>query len=572
MKTNVIITSEKAIDNSIVYIVRIDEKQVYLYLKFNPKENNYKVYSISEKAYLETLKWHKFNSDNADFIGTIGANEDLNLWIENEQKTKKAFGKTKDSSAKVATLIYSLILLGSLILLSFGIYRISYKKILESRMESTTGKVISYNHQSRNGTVMMGLYNLYVEYTVDGQKYEGHSGTTATEPTVGMSTTVYYDSKHPSHIIVLDEMGERTVLFVVIGGAISVVSFALLVSQISHMKKNRKFKVKNVNTKHVTPGSHIPVATNNTTTANYTTTASNTSTANNIATAAPNVSTNETTNSFSETKQKSIFDKSLKDGFYTNYNGHEYQVVRIKDAITNLTSVYLITEDASATDASFTKDLDRYENFYAKKINPSLLGDVTEYSIDYYYFGLQVGLDKPAADAEKIYIYTTKKTFAEKHDFRYFDRNVYQKYVPIEDIHAKQICKGLSSHFSDVEQSNKTVIKIKEWDMRDKNADQIREIILSRIDNNINLQNFHVGEFIETPNQFGCFKKNTSWFSYSINERNFATITGPFNEKAVVYACAKMLNVTNKFGDFAFTDKERDIYIENNYHSISEIN
>jgi len=83
--------------------------------------------------------------------------------------------------------------------------------------------------------------------------------------------------------------------------------------------------------------------------------------------------------------------------------------------------------------------------------------------------------------------------------------------------------------------------------------------------------NFHVGEFVESPNQCGCFKRNSKWYIYSNDERNFSTFTGPFSLNGVIYACAKLLHNTQNLKQYRFSEKELDVYINNNFHTFFEI-
>ncbi|MBQ3545172.1 MAG: hypothetical protein IJA34_09325 [Lachnospiraceae bacterium] len=101
-------------------------------------------------------------------------------------------------------------------------------------------------------------------------------------------------------------------------------------------------------------------------------------------------------------------------------------------------------------------------------------------------------------------------------------------------------------------------------------------MIISILNSNIETQleeykNFHIGEFIEEPNQCGCFNRNDSWYIYSIDERNFCTFTGPFGLNGIIYACAKLLHFAKKFREYKFSEEELEIYINNNFHSFDEI-
>jgi len=112
--------------------------------------------------------------------------------------------------------------------------------------------------------------------------------------------------------------------------------------------------------------------------------------------------------------------------------------------------------------------------------------------------------------------------------------------------------------------------------MMDNMLNEEIEIIKSKLNENIEgnmevYQNFHVGEFLEIPNQCGCFKRNSSWYTYVTDEKNFCTFSGPFSLKGIIYACSKLLHIFKKFNKYRFTKEELEIYINNNFHSFNEI-
>lgn len=110
--------------------------------------------------------------------------------------------------------------------------------------------------------------------------------------------------------------------------------------------------------------------------------------------------------------------------------------------------------------------------------------------------------------------------------------------------------------------------------MKDAKCDKdiIIEILNSRIYKRIDeYKEFHVGEFINKPNQYGCFKRNSDWYMYINDEKNFCTFTGPFNVDGIIYACAKLLNVAKVFQDYRFSEEELTIYLNNFFHSFEEI-
>lgn len=82
---------------------------------------------------------------------------------------------------------------------------------------------------------------------------------------------------------------------------------------------------------------------------------------------------------------------------------------------------------------------------------------------------------------------------------------------------------------------------------------------------------FHIGNFVEVPNQCGCFKRKDNWYTYENDEKNFCTISGPFSLQGIIYACAMMLHISKKFKEYRFSEEEFNIYLNNHFHSFEEI-
>lgn len=446
----------------------------------------------------------------------------------------------KDTSDVKALIIYSLCLLVSMSVLGFGIWRISYKKILESRMGYAEGTVVRYTHDMMQGKVMYGLYNLYVKYEVDGVYYEGHNGTTASEPKTGMKVTVRYDTKHPDRILVLDEMGERTIYFLIIGTVFTVFFLANLIPKIIEVKK--KASEKALRRKQELIRMDIE--------------------------AGKRLREKELSKNL-----ENVNIKDLKDGYYTFYQGKEYKLVSKNDLDMGVYVAYLMTRDANLADDSFTENVKGYEDYYAKRIELTEIGDVREYHLAYYLLGnKEVQVNKIENGMAHVTLGTEHERYAESHGFNRMGSDFFAKDVQLNQITFKEIDKGLTSHFKNLIETNKEARKLKEWDMRGKNAQEIGDIIYSKVGKETcDSMNFHVGELVEKPNQCGFFMKNSAWYIYRIDEKNLCTITGPFNEKAVVFACAKLLHAEKQFEVYRFTEEERDIYIEKNYHSVSEL-
>ena len=73
---------------------------------------------------------------------------------------------------------------------------------------------------------------------------------------------------------------------------------------------------------------------------------------------------------------------------------------------------------------------------------------------------------------------------------------------------------------------------------------------------------FHVGEYIKAPNQYGCFKRNSKWYTYIVDERNQCNIKGPYSLRGIIYACAKFLYMEKDMKEFYFSPEELDIYFK----------
>lgn len=103
-------------------------------------------------------------------------------------------------------------------------------------------------------------------------------------------------------------------------------------------------------------------------------------------------------------------------------------------------------------------------------------------------------------------------------------------------------------------------------------TENIRALLNTNIVEDIeDYKNFHIGEFIEKPNQCGCFKRNQNWYTYETDEKNYCSFSGPFNIHGVIGAISMMLPVTMKTEEFDFTDEEFLTYVNNHFHTFAEI-
>jgi hypothetical protein len=108
--------------------------------------------------------------------------------------------------------------------------------------------------------------------------------------------------------------------------------------------------------------------------------------------------------------------------------------------------------------------------------------------------------------------------------------------------------------------------------MLNEEVGMIKKSLNENIEGNIeNYKHFHIGEFVEVPNQCGCFKRKSSWYTYEIDEKNFCTFSGPFSLKAIIYACSKLLHLSKNLKENKFSEEELEVYINNNFHSFNEI-
>lgn len=79
---------------------------------------------------------------------------------------------------------------------------------------------------------------------------------------------------------------------------------------------------------------------------------------------------------------------------------------------------------------------------------------------------------------------------------------------------------------------------------------------------------FVFGTFTDRPDTKGVCRIRSAWFLYEIDERNVKTISGPFDDNDILYACAKMLHVSGYFKPFS--KEARDKYLHIHYRSLKE--
>lgn len=111
--------------------------------------------------------------------------------------------------------------------------------------EKTTGTIteieVYYTRDSDGDRVRK--HRVYVEYTVDGEKYENRLDSYNSAMRVGGSVTVYYDPQNPTDISSGDA-SIVTIIMICVGGLLLVVDIIIVVRLISSSKK-RKNLIKN---------------------------------------------------------------------------------------------------------------------------------------------------------------------------------------------------------------------------------------------------------------------------------------------------------------------------------------
>lgn len=241
-KIQVTIQDEQQVGNNKIIKATIGNKIICLYLLKNNNKAEYSVLNISEKKYNEVLQGQHFNGLGEELFGTMNIGQDVAQWIETKQKNEKAFGDIKNGRKIWARLILCMIPLLGIILTGIGLWRIQYKRAVEKRAITTEGEVVRYTTAHINGTHTEGYYKVYVEYYVDGKRYEGYNGTTATKRATGAKVTVKYDPENPGYIYVSEDMFEDTFMFFLLGGGLLLFSCVLFITYIGKVIDVKKEK------------------------------------------------------------------------------------------------------------------------------------------------------------------------------------------------------------------------------------------------------------------------------------------------------------------------------------------
>lgn len=104
-------------------------------------------------------------------------------------------------------------------------------------------------------------------------------------------------------------------------------------------------------------------------------------------------------------------------------------------------------------------------------------------------------------------------------------------------------------------------------------AENIRKTINSiLVENGKNqVENFVFGKFEDVPNKRGFFHSKTGWFIYENDERNVKSISGPFADEDILFACTKLLHKSKYFEKYRFSDEAKNIYIHSHFRSIKDV-
>ena len=90
------------------------------------------------------------------------------------------------------------------------------------------------------------------------------------------------------------------------------------------------------------------------------------------------------------------------------------------------------------------------------------------------------------------------------------------------------------------------------------NKDEIQRIISSLVEIP---EDFIIGEIYRKPNVRGCTIINGAWYIYRVDDWGGCRFTGPFSDRAIIFACAIKLHAAKSFEDYKFSEEEKAIFI-----------
>lgn len=88
-------------------------------------------------------------------------------------------------------------------------------------------------------------------------------------------------------------------------------------------------------------------------------------------------------------------------------------------------------------------------------------------------------------------------------------------------------------------------------------TEEIRTILSSRVDIP---ETFVIGSIIRKPDNAGCVVIKGGWYTYTVDARGGCIFSGPYGDKAIIFACAKEMHAAKLFDDYKFSEEERKIY------------
>ena len=89
-------------------------------------------------------------------------------------------------------------------------------------------------------------------------------------------------------------------------------------------------------------------------------------------------------------------------------------------------------------------------------------------------------------------------------------------------------------------------------------SEEIKKIISSRVDIP---ETFVIGNISRRPDSAGCTVIKGGWYIYTVDARGGCIFTGPFGDKAIIFACAKEMRVAKLFDEYRFSEDERYMYM-----------
>lgn len=100
------------------------------------------------------------------------------------------------------------------------------------------------------------------------------------------------------------------------------------------------------------------------------------------------------------------------------------------------------------------------------------------------------------------------------------------------------------------------------------------EMIKNALENKINateMNDFYIDQIVYKQNACGCININNMWFIYKkMDEYCYLSLSGPFFENEIIYACSWLLKKEYLFEEYK-TDDFFQKYMHNHFSSIEEI-